>query len=66
MDDHLPILEDNHDQLKKVAGAIGTDGEPAVGIFSCGLGGKGMFDGVGHVLVGDPVSPGGGVDLHPN
>lgn len=66
MDDHLPILDDKHDQLKKVAGAIGTDGEPAVGILSCGFGGKDMFDCVGHVLVGDRMSPGGGVDLHDN
>lgn len=51
MDDHLPALDHKHDHLKEVAAAIWTDGEPAVGIFSCVLGGDGMFDGVGHVLV---------------
>jgi hypothetical protein len=65
VDRELAVLDgrqDNH--LQEVAGAIGPDDEPAVGIFDGVFDGERMVDGVMDVLVDDTVLSRRVVDLH--
>ena len=65
MDDHLVTFGcEEHDDLEEVGGAVGPDEEPAVGVFANGVDDHGVFDSMEHVVVGNAVTAGGGVDLH--
>lgn len=61
MDRELGVLDGHqNNHLKEVAGPIGPDDQPAVGIFD----GERMVDGVMDVLVNDTVLSRRLVDLH--
>ena len=65
MNDHLrALLGHQHDDLEQVGRAVRTDDEPPIWVCPEILDGDRVVDGMVHVLIGDAVTPGGGVDLH--
>ena len=65
MDDQLVALgRDEHDELEEVGGSVRSDDESTVGIVTEIFDHERVVDGVEHVVVGDAVASGRGVDLH--
>lgn len=65
MDGDLVIVAgDQHDDLEQVAGPVGPEEQPAIGVFTGIFDGQGMVDGVEDVLIGDTVPSRRAVDLH--
>ncbi len=65
MDDHLvTFCCDEHDDLQEIGGAIRTNDQLPVGVFTDVVDCDGMLDGVEDVVITDAVAPGSRVDLH--
>ena len=65
MDDQLVTLcGDEHDDFEEVRSAVGADDEPSVRVVAEVVDDQRVLDGVEDVVVSDPVTAGGRVDLH--
>ena len=64
MDDQLVAFGDEHNDFEKVAGTVGTDDQPPVGILAKVVDDRRMLDGVKEVVICDSMSACGREDLH--
>ena len=65
MDDQLvTFVSDEHDDLEKVRGTVGTDDQSSIGVLAQGVNEHRLFDGVEDVVVRDAVAASGRVYLH--